>query len=101
MRAAEESCCCDMRGLLSFLILFLLSKKRMNGQEIADEIARRKGNRPSPGTIYPALKSLRELGLIEEEKAGKAISYTLTAEGKETLAAATRKFCHTFKGIFI
>jgi PadR family transcriptional regulator, regulatory protein PadR len=27
-----------MRGMLGFLILFLLSKKPMHGQEIADEI---------------------------------------------------------------
>jgi PadR family transcriptional regulator, regulatory protein PadR len=32
-----------MRGMLGFLILFLLSKKPMHGQEIAEEIARRKG----------------------------------------------------------
>jgi len=50
---------CDMRGMLGFLILFLLSKKPMHGQEIADEIAKRKGEKPSPGTIYPALKNLR------------------------------------------
>jgi DNA-binding PadR family transcriptional regulator len=33
-------------------------------QEIADEIAKRKGEKPSPGTIYPALKNLREMGFI-------------------------------------
>ena len=60
--------CCDMRGLLGFLILFLLSKKPMHGQDLADEIAKRRGERPSPGTIYPALKSLREMGFIIEEK---------------------------------
>ena len=55
--------CCDMRGMLGFLILFLLSKKPMHGQELAGEIANRKGEKkPSPGTIYPALKSLREAG---------------------------------------
>ena len=64
--------CCDMRGMLGFLILFLLSKKSMHGQELAEEIARRKGERPSPGTIYPALKGLREMGFItSEEKAGQ------------------------------
>lgn len=45
---------CDMRGMLGFLILFLLSKKSMHGQELAEEIARRKGEKPRPGTIYPA-----------------------------------------------
>ena len=70
MRKFEDNCC-DMRGLLSFLILFLLSKKEMHGQEIADEIAKRKGEKPSPGTIYPALKGLREAGFLEEQKEGK------------------------------
>jgi PadR family transcriptional regulator PadR len=51
-----------MRGMLGFLILFLLSKKPMNGQEITNEIANRKGEIPSPGTIYPALKNLRLMG---------------------------------------
>lgn len=101
MGAAEKTCHCDMRGMLSFLILFLLSKREMNGREIAEEIAARKGSKPSPGTIYPALKGLRELGLIREEKSGKAISYMLTKQGRETLAVATRKFCQTFKGILI
>ena len=50
--------CCDMRGMLSFLILFLLSKKPMCGSELAKEIGKRKGETPSPGTIYPALKAL-------------------------------------------
>ena len=49
----NDSYCCDMRGMLGFLILFLLSKKPMHGQELADEITRRKGEKPSPGTIYP------------------------------------------------
>ena len=88
--------CCDMRGFLSFLILFLLSKKSMHGQEIADEIEKRKGERPSPGTIYPALKSLKEAGFISEEKAGKAIVYSLTDEGKRTFKVAKQKFVSAF-----
>jgi PadR family transcriptional regulator, regulatory protein PadR len=93
--------CCDMRGMLGFLILFLLSKRTMNGQEITDEIANRKGERPSPGTIYPALKSLRLMGFIEvEEKEGKAISYTLTEPGKNALKVSKRRFTRTFLGVF-
>jgi PadR family transcriptional regulator, regulatory protein PadR len=87
--------------MLGFLILFLLSKKTMNGQEIADEIANRKGERPSPGTIYPALKNLRQLGFIGvEEKEGKAISYTLTERGKNALKVAKRRFARTFLGVY-
>jgi PadR family transcriptional regulator, regulatory protein PadR len=92
---------CDMRGMLGFLILFLLSKKSMHGQELADEIARRKGEKPSHGTIYPALKSLREMGfIISEEKEGKTIVYSLTERGKNALRIAKRRFIRTFLGVF-
>ena len=93
-------CHCDMRGMLSFLILFLLSKKPMHGQELADELSKRRGERPSPGTIYPALKALREAGLISEKRSGKAITYSLTAEGRNVLKDARMRFCRTFVGIF-
>ena len=86
--------CCDMRGLLSFLILFLLSKKPMHGQELADEIGRRKGTRPSPGTIYPALKQLRIHGFVTEVKLGKTVTYSLTSDGKVALKDAKKHFCH-------
>ena len=89
-----------MRGMLSFLILFILSKKSMHGQEIADEIGKRKGERPSPGTIYPALKGLKENGLIKEKKAGKTIVYELTARGETGLKEAKAHFCRAFMDIF-
>ena len=92
----EKEYCCDMRGMLSFLILFMLSKKTMHGQELADELEKRKGDRPSPGTIYPALKSLKEEGLIQEKKEGKTIIYHLTPSGKKVLKVAKEKFCKTF-----
>ena len=95
-----DSNCCDMRGMLGFLILFLLSKKPMHGQELAEDIAQRKGDKPSPGTIYPALKSLREAGFISEEKEGKIIVYTLTDRGKQALRIAKQKFTRTFLGIY-
>jgi PadR family transcriptional regulator, regulatory protein PadR len=99
--AGDDTYCCDMRGMLGFLILFLLSKKSMHGQELADEIAKRKGGKPSPGTIYPALKSLREMGFINsEEKEGKTIVYSLTEWGKNALRVAKRRFIRIFLGVF-
>ena len=92
--------CCDMRGMLSFLILFLLSKKEMHGQEISDEICRRKGERPSPGTIYPALKGLKESGLVKERKVGKTIVYGLTKKGETGLKEAKAHFCRAFVDVF-
>ncbi len=94
------TCCCDMRGMLSFLILFLLSKKPMHGQELAEEIGKRKGEKPSPGTIYPALKALREAGLIKEKRSGKIKIYELTKDGKLGLEEAKRQFCRTFTDVF-
>jgi len=100
MKREEFAYCCDMRGMLSFLILFLLSKKSMHGQEIATEIGKRKGVKPSPGTIYPALKKLREEGLIKDTKSGKEITYSITKKGGKSLGASMRHFCRCFTGIF-
>ncbi len=91
--------CCDMRGMLGFLILFLLSKKEMHGQEIALEIEKRKGEKPSPGTIYPALKGLKEDGFIEEKSSGKIIKYGLTASGRKSLKISKQIFMQTFKDV--
>ncbi|MFH0955457.1 MAG: PadR family transcriptional regulator [Candidatus Micrarchaeota archaeon] len=88
-----------MRGMLSFLILFLLSKKPMHGQQIAKEIEKRKGTKPSPGTIYPALKSLKKAGLVAEKKSGKTITYRLTDEGKAGFKLARQYFCNAFMDI--
>ena len=51
---------CDMRGMLSFQVLYFLSKKSMHGDEIAEEIGKRRGEKPKAGTIYPALKDLKQ-----------------------------------------
>ncbi|HUU47546.1 MAG TPA: PadR family transcriptional regulator, partial [Nitrosopumilaceae archaeon] len=74
--------------------------KPMHGKEIADEIVKRKGDKPSPGTLYPAIKNLRESGFLEEVKEGKTITYTLTPSGKKALTVAKRKFCKIFLGVF-
>ncbi|MFH1448036.1 MAG: PadR family transcriptional regulator [Candidatus Micrarchaeota archaeon] len=95
-----ENYCCDMRGMLSFLILFILSKKPMHGQEIAEEIGKRKGDKPSPGTIYPALKSLKKAGLIKEKTSGKTIVYELTRDGRNGLERAKNHFCRAFMDVF-
>lgn len=92
--------CCDMRGMLSFLILFLLSKKPMHGQALAQEIGKRKGCIPSPGTIYPALKSLKKAGLITNSTSGKTITYKLTPKGRNALKEAKSQFCRTFTGVY-
>ena len=89
--------CCDMRGFLSFMVLRLASKNPISGEEIRKEIKKRKGQKPSPGTIYPVLKTLSENGWIEElEDGGKEKKYKLTVEGRKELKSATKKFIAMF-----
>ena len=66
---------CEMKGFLSLIMMWLVSKQALTGAEIASEIERRKDSRPSPGTIYPALKDLKEKGLLSVDKKKKIFAY--------------------------
>jgi PadR family transcriptional regulator PadR len=92
--------CCDMRGMLSFLILWLLTKKPMYGQEVAEEIGKRKGAKPNPGTIYPALKDLQKRKLISPKKIGRMTTYHLTEKGRKGIQKACEYFCRAYGEIF-
>jgi DNA-binding PadR family transcriptional regulator len=85
-----------MKGFLSFLILWLLKKKKMNGADISSEIETRKGNRPSPGTIYPVLKELKDKKLISTDKNK---FYSLTSKGKKELDTLIEYFLKTFPDV--
>ena len=89
--------CCEMKGFLSFIVLKLISKKNMSGEEIREELKERKGSKPSPGTVYPVLKSLNKSGFITEVKSsGKTKKYKLTKKGQKEIKIATKKFCELF-----
>ena len=87
---------CRTKGFLSFLILWLVNKKSRTGAEITLELEKRRGKKPSPGTIYPVLKSMKEKELlsIDENK-----RYTLTQKGKKSLEAHLDAFIKTFYDI--
>lgn len=101
---AEQSCCppncCDMRGLLSFQLLWLLSKKPMNGQELARELEQRRGSKPTPGTLYPALKELERKKLIKGKRLGRERTFQLTETGHAGLIQACQYFHQVFSEIF-
>jgi DNA-binding PadR family transcriptional regulator len=84
---------CAMKGFLSFLILWLVNKQNMTGSEISQELEKRRGNRPSPGTIYPVLKDLTEKGLLQVDDNK---SYSLTKKGKDELNMSLHTFFDTF-----
>lgn len=65
----------------------------MNGAQISRELEKRRGTKPSPGTIYPALKELRKNGLI---KVDDNKNYSLTHAGEEELKVACKSFCDIF-----
>jgi DNA-binding PadR family transcriptional regulator len=87
---------CKTKGFLSFLILWLISRKNMNGVEIALELEKRRGKKPSPGTIYPVLKNMKERKLLSTDKNKR---YTLTEKGKKSLEAHLNSFIKTFYDI--
>jgi len=82
-----------MKGFLSYLVLWSLSLKPMTGAELAKEMEKRRGTKPSPGTIYPVLKELKDKGLVTADK-GKV--YSLTKIGEKELEAACGSFCKIF-----
>jgi PadR family transcriptional regulator len=91
---------CDMRGMLSFTILWLLSRRPMYGQELATEIGNRRGDKPNPGTIYPALKELAARRLIVASQHGRNSVYELTREGEAILERSMEYFERAYGDIF-
>jgi PadR family transcriptional regulator PadR len=93
--------CCEglARGFLNFQILWELDKEKLNGQQIAERIAKRRGSKPTPGTIYPALKELKKGKYIKGEKVGRQIVYHLTPKGDDALLDASRYFLQAFGDI--
>jgi len=84
---------CVMKGYLSYLILWIVKKRPMTGSEIAKELEKRRGSKPSPGTIYPALKELREKRLMSIDKRKR---YSLTKKGEKELESTCSLFCRMF-----
>jgi DNA-binding PadR family transcriptional regulator len=76
------------RGLMRHVILSVLEDGPKHGYEIIKQVEERtQGNySPSPGTLYPTLQYLADLGLIQaEEQEGRRVAYTLTDSGRAEL----------------
>ena len=72
------------RGDLRTAILFLLWEQPMHGYQLVQEVTGRSGGawRPSPGSVYPALKKLEDQGLVRGLKADGRRVFHLTEVGK-------------------
>ena len=77
------------QGDLKYVILRLLEEKPRHGYEIIKELESRFGGSyaPSPGTVYPTLTMLEDIGYarVVPEEGGKKI-YEITDEGRKHLA---------------
>jgi DNA-binding PadR family transcriptional regulator len=77
------------QGDLKYVILRLLEEKPRHGYDIIKELESRFGGSyaPSPGTVYPTLTMLEDLGYarVVPEEGGKKI-YEITDEGRKHLA---------------
>jgi DNA-binding PadR family transcriptional regulator len=95
-----ESNFLELKGFLSFLIMHELGKKSLCGEDLAKKIGKRKGSAQlTPGTIYPALKELRNANFIEFEQFGRKKMYVLTPEGKKELEKLYVLFSQYFYGL--
>lgn len=77
-----------MRGLLAFWLLWELRLGPLNGQQLGERLAWRRGDAISPGTLYPALAALEEAGSVSKARDGRESVYRLTAPGARDLACA-------------
>lgn len=98
-KKSSESEYLELKGFLSFLILHEVSNKDMCGEDLARKIGRRKGSTLTPGTIYPALKKLRNQKLVKFRKQGRKKMYFLTKKGKKELKSLYKLFSNYFYGL--
>jgi DNA-binding PadR family transcriptional regulator len=79
------------RGHLKFYILRLLRDQRRTGYGLMKAIETETGFwKPSAGSLYPLLATMREAGLIREvEEPDGTSRWQITADGKATYAQAT------------
>ena len=78
------------QGDLKYVILQLIAEKPRHGYDIIKALEERSNGAysPSPGTVYPTLTMLEEMGYVNAtaEEGGKRV-YQITPEGTQYLAA--------------
>lgn len=94
------------RGVMSLVILSLLSREDMYGYQLVQETERASGGRiiTQEGSLYPVLYKLLDQGLISDrkEKVGKRMTriyYHLEPAGIERLHELIREFNEISNGM--
>lgn len=89
----------DLKGFLSFQIMYHINKRGLCGDDLALIIGGKKGKKLTPGTIYPALKFLREKRLVTYRRYGRKKIYKLTKKGLRELRTTKKLFKRIIKDI--
>jgi formylmethanofuran dehydrogenase subunit E len=76
-----------LQGLLKMWMLKISSEKDVSGYEIMKKVYELTGKKPSAGSVYPLLKSMRNEGWITGKKQGLKTVYQITDSGKKVLEA--------------
>jgi formylmethanofuran dehydrogenase subunit E len=80
-----------MRGYLKIAVLKALTNGNQTGYGLIKIIEDQTGRRPSYGSIYPLLESLKEDKLVKCKEDGKKKFYSLTTNGEKQLECITDK----------
>lgn len=74
-------------GELHLVVLALLQRKPMHGYQLLGELANlfSPDYKPSPGSLYPSLQALHEVGLVTGADTGGRRVYHLTDAGTDAL----------------
>lgn len=80
------------RGAVGTAVLAILAEGPKHGYELITTLEERSGGRwkPSPGSIYPALRRLEHRGLVVSTEADGKRSFELTDAGRERVAERER-----------
>lgn len=75
------------RGLLRYIILDILKDGPRHGYEVIKQLEEKTGGQyaPSPGTLYPTLQYLDDLGLVRADQETERKTYHLTDAGRSEL----------------
>ncbi|MGH7729356.1 MAG: PadR family transcriptional regulator [Vulcanimicrobiaceae bacterium] len=75
------------RGSVKYDVLAILADGPRHGYEIMLAIEERRGFRPSPGSIYPALQMLDDGDFVSSREVDGKRVYAITEKGRELLQA--------------
>jgi DNA-binding PadR family transcriptional regulator len=86
------------RGEVRYLILDAIAEQPRHGYDVIRTIEQKSGGayRPSPGTIYPNLQMLEEMGhAVASEEQGRKV-YSITDDGKQELEDHADEVAETY-----